>query len=133
MPGLVAELVDRGEAGAAADVVDPDVEPAEALGGEVGEGLDVLLAVGVAGVEDGPVPGVHLLQGLLALDLAAAADDDRGAVGQEGLGDGAADAARAARDHRDTSVEAARSHHGVLPRVLLVAHLAALGAAVSRC
>ena len=130
MPGLVAELVDGGEARGAADVVDPDVEPAEALGGEVGQGLDVRLTVGVAGVEDRLVPGVQLLQRLLALEFAAAADDDRRAVGQEGLGDGAADTACAARDHRDTSVEAARSHHVVLLRGLSVRHLAAL---LSRC
>ena len=79
----------------AAGVVDQDVELAVVLGGPVDERLDLGLDHRVAGDEEGVVAGRHLLQGLLALGLGAAVDDDLRALGQEGLGDAAADPARA--------------------------------------
>ena len=87
-----------------------DVELAVVVDGEVDQALDRLLLRGVAGEEGGAVAGAHLLEARLALRLVAAVDDDRCAFADEGVGDAATDAARAAGDRGDLAVELAHVH-----------------------
>ena len=117
LPRLVAHLVHQREPVAAAGVVHQDVRAAVPLGGLVDQVLHVLLAAHVAGHEHRAVADAHLLQGLLALVLRLAAHDHGGALRDEGLGDAAADAARAAGDHGDPLVQEQRPsglRHGQL-------------------
>ena len=89
----------------AAGVVDHDVDAAELLDGRVDDPLAVLADLGVAGDEHGGVAGVHLLEGLLALLLVAAVDDDLGALPDERLGDRPPDASGTAGDGRDLPLQ----------------------------
>ena len=59
-----------------------------------------LAVLHVAREEVGAVAGAHLGERLLALGRRPAADHDLGPLGDERLGDAAADASRAAGDHR---------------------------------
>jgi hypothetical protein len=111
LPGLVVVALAR-----AAGVVDEDIDSAEALGRFRNDSLYVSRPGHVGHKADGVDAEVAQVGfGLAQALLAAGADDDAAALGGEAEGDGAADAAAAARDDCDFVLQAEVQDQAPIP------------------
>src|SRR3984957_3803814 len=105
VPVLVGQVRHRRGLDQAAGVVDQDVDLAEAFDRPGHHAVDVLADGDVTPDEVAAVPGVHLLQRLLALLGVPAVDHDAGALREEGLADAPSDPGAPAGDDRHPAVK----------------------------